>query len=597
MKKIALRPALFGVSALVATTLATLFFAVPAAVAATESSDGASEVRDAEPVPAPGEYAVLISEKTAARDDWRAAAEKFVGRYAGTLVIWRGNDISSAREALKKLRPRYVAVVAAPEEIDRVFVAKLHRLSREMNDDVYGDFLWGIVSGADGDVAASQLAPAEPLVLERAIGTTNFERARFKRAFFITDWAARQFVETRDYESSPKTSAEPSVAMEELFAERWAEIRPQFVITSSHATEFNLEMPFGEGLIASAGTDFFLVEKNRMREFAKVLPDEAARQNFLRDGGFKTLPRSGNPKIWLAAGNCLFGDTLRTPNSMAQTAISAAGVKQLVGYTVPSWFGEIGWKTNEIFFGGHQATSFAQAWFFANQTLLDALPRKLSAIEIPLVATGMEGLDAAALLPLLAAQKNAGKPLSRENFGRLYDRDTVAFYGDPLFRVRFDEAAPNRAPWRCTVSETAAGTQIFSISSTSGNAQKGDFCLWFPKRFDTQKKFSAKRIFPKRTLEDLTKNTPRRARPKAPKPSILTENFVVFRALDLSAGETLELRVPVEKRAGAAEKSGVLASGDGDEIPGVHDENSGEPASGVPDEIPGEPANGVPDEA
>lgn len=45
------------------------------------------------------------------------------------------------------MAPRFMAVVARPEEIDRVLVNDLHRLSRRLDDDPYGDCIWGIVTG------------------------------------------------------------------------------------------------------------------------------------------------------------------------------------------------------------------------------------------------------------------------------------------------------------------------------------------------------------------------------------------------------------------------------------------------------------------
>ena len=542
MKKRSRCSALFCVPALAIAAL----FSVPAIAAEANS---AQAPREAVPAVSAGEYAVLISEETAAREDWRAAAEKFVAHYAGTLVVWRGNDVFSAREELQKLRPRYVAVFAAPEEIDRKFVADLHRLSRQIVPDIYGDFLWGIISGANAEIAAAQLAPAEPLVPERAIGTTNFEGSRFKHAFFITDWKADQFVETLNYKIGEKTDVPAGTQTVDLFAQKWAEIAPQFVITSSHATEFNVEMPFSKGLIASAGTDFYVVPAARMKEFMQRLGNVPETQKFLRDGGFETLTRDGTPKIWIAAGNCLFGDSLRSPFSMAQTAISAAGVRQLVGYTIPTWFGEMGWGTNAKFFNNHQAASVGQAWFFTNQILLNALPPVLAEIDFPLEADGFEGVSASGLTQVLDAHKDDPEVFKRENLGRLYDRDTTAFYGDPLFRVRFDANAPSQPLWNCTLTETAAGTQVFSVKSANGRAAKGDFCLWFPHRFDTQKKFSAKRVFPRRNPTEISV---RKARAEAPKPTILTENFVVFRNLELSEGETLELRVPAQKSVPAA---------------------------------------------
>lgn len=487
-------------------------------------------------VPAPGEYVVLISESTAKDKAWRQTADKFLKRYKGRPVCWE-NDVKDVAQKLRTLQPRYVAVIAKPEEIDRVLISELHQLSRTINDDIYGDFLWGVVTGRDADAAASLLAKDEPLVLDRALGTTNFDQARFQKSFFITDWGRREFVSTENYVSSPKTNAKPGEEMVEIWAERWGEIQPQFLMSASHATEYNLEMPFGEGLIASAGTDFYLVPKKKLRNFAATLGNEENTLKFLESEALKKLPKSDNDKVWLAVGNCLFGDVLRTPQSMAVTAISVGGVKQLVGYTVPSWFGEGGWGTSSKFFDGHQATSVGQAWFFNNQILLNNMPASAARVRMNLIPTGMRGINTGIMFNAL---KDAGIPMSQKMMGRIHDRDTVAFYGDPLYRTQFNPEAPSKSPWLCTTDEVY-GKQIFYVKTTREEKYKGDFCLWFPKRFDTTQTLRVSGI------------------ENPPKPAILTENFVIFRDLELAPGETLSITAPLKKatdsKADAPKKS------------------------------------------
>lgn len=503
--------------------------AVPAPAAAKDAPSAVPA--DVEIVPAAGEYVVLMSEATAKKKDWKAAADKFLRRYKGKRVLWTGGDVEIARDALRRANPRYVAVVAEPEEIDRVFIAKLHRLSREMNDDVYGDFLWGVVTGKDGKTAGTLLGSDRPLVLDRAIGTTNFNQGRFKKSFFITDWGAREYVETENGVSSEKLHPPAGTEMSRLFAERWEKIAPQFVITSSHATEFNLEMPFSEGAIIPGVTDFYLVEKALLPTFAQCLGSRDAGKatlDFAKARKLKKLPKTPDDKIWIAAGNCLFGDALRSPCSMAVTAISAANVKQLVGYTVPSWFGRGGWGTSEKFFGGHQTTSVGQAWFFNNQLIIRALPPAAAKHALQLKPEGMDAVFIPQITEILR-QAGIDLPASRERnelLGCFHDRDVVAFYGDPLYRARFNPDAKDVPPWHCTVSEKE-DRSLFTITSARGNAVKGDFCLWFPRRRDAGKplKISGKKV----------------------KPTILTENFVIFKDLELAAGETLKLGVPVRK--------------------------------------------------
>lgn len=511
-----------------------LFFAALSFCACVPAANAAKAAPAAQPaaveiVPAAGEYVVLMSEATAKKKDWKSAADKFLRRYKGVRVLWKGGDVETARDALKKANPRYVAVIAAPEEIDRIFVSKLHRLSREMNDDVYGDFLWGIVTGKDGATAATLLAKDQPLILDRAIGTTNFNQQRFKKSFFITDWGAREFVETKDGVSSEKQNAPAGTEMINLFAERWQEVRPQFVISSSHATQFNLEMPFSEGALVPGVTDFYLVEKPLLSRFAQCLGSKNIAQatlDFEKSQKLKKLPKTPDEKVWIAAGNCLFGDALRSPCSMAVTAISAANVKQLVGYTVPSWFGKGGWGTSEKFFGGHQTTSVGQAWFFNNQLIIDALPAGTAKFSLELKADGMDPVYIPQITGVLRMAGVNLPPSQARNelLGCFHDRDVVAFYGDPLYRARFNPAAKDAPPWSCLATEKD-GRTLFTIKSARGNAVKGDFCLWFPRRRDAGKPLKISR--------------------KNLKPTILTENFVIFKDLELAADETLKLSVPV----------------------------------------------------
>ncbi|MFR7877219.1 MAG: hypothetical protein ACLU4J_12975 [Butyricimonas paravirosa] len=50
---------------------------------------------------------------------------------------------------MREIKPRYVAVVEKPENVSRDFVVDLNRMSREVDEDIYVDFLWGIITGID----------------------------------------------------------------------------------------------------------------------------------------------------------------------------------------------------------------------------------------------------------------------------------------------------------------------------------------------------------------------------------------------------------------------------------------------------------------
>ena len=93
-------------------------------------------------------------------------------------------------------------------------------------------------------------------------------------------------------------------------------------MTSSHATQFNLEMPFGLGLIASHGGKFHVLTMQQRNEFAKFLGGAMFTGNVTDLGKWidstkaPTLTDSNDPKVWVASGNCLIGDAKAVMEAM-----------------------------------------------------------------------------------------------------------------------------------------------------------------------------------------------------------------------------------------------------------------------------------------
>lgn len=480
--------------------------------------------------PAIGEYAILISKKTSQIPAWAKIAETLKKRYAGTVIVW-DDKILNAEADLKKAQPRYIAVVARPEEIDRVVVADLHRMTRRIDPDFYGDAIFGIITArTPADAARLVEERKKPLLLERGVSTTNLDMERFKRHFFVTDWGPDEYVETKNYVSSKKKKLPDGKEIVELFAKKFAEINPQYLLSASHATEFNLEMPYSRGLIAPSGGTFYCFKNSDMNEFRRMIGRPEKVGEYAKKTKLTALKSTDEPKIWIAAGNCLFGDVLRNPDSVAATLLSDYGVRQLVGYTVPTWYG-VGWDVHGNFFNGHQDVTVGQAWFFANQRSLEKLPEKLRTLDYPIRADDMIGVD------ILAVQRCMTKnsvPLTRDNLGRFHDRDVIAFYGDPLFRSAFDQKAKNCQPWQYALLKKGDKRRIV-VAGTQGKTRKSEFRFWFPEICDAEKGIKLFRM---------------KGRQKIPAEMnySVTKNFVILSDLfELVPGEKLIIEYSVKK--------------------------------------------------
>ena len=98
-------------------------------------------------------------------------AETLRDKHQGVLLSYTASP-EELLPRLQELRPRYVAIVEKPENLNRDYVMNMHRLSRQVDDDIYADFLWGIITGYDADGAMKMLNNStEPLVIKDAVAS------------------------------------------------------------------------------------------------------------------------------------------------------------------------------------------------------------------------------------------------------------------------------------------------------------------------------------------------------------------------------------------------------------------------------------------
>ena len=141
-------------------------------------------------------------------------------------------------------------------------------------------------------------------------------------------------------------------------------------------------------------------------------------------------------------GNCLIGHIDR-PDCMALAYMNSAGVKQMVGYTVPTWYGYAGWGMLDYFLEQPGRFTLAEA-FFANQ---QALVHRLATCFPGAETAEAQGMEPPRCKPSSRAAE-LGLTL-QDAAGLLYDRDTLAFYGDPAWEA----LAPAKGAWEQSLKE------------------------------------------------------------------------------------------------------------------------------------------------
>ena len=118
------------------------------------------------------DYVVITSKEMQSDKAWMKVVEVLSKRHKAT-VLYYDKQLRELLAELRRLTPRYVAVVEKPENLNREFVMEGHRLSREIDDDIYADYLWGIITGFSAEDAMRMVeCSAKHFVIRTALYKT-----------------------------------------------------------------------------------------------------------------------------------------------------------------------------------------------------------------------------------------------------------------------------------------------------------------------------------------------------------------------------------------------------------------------------------------
>lgn len=479
------------------------------------------------------EYLTLVTQTTAGDPAWKAAAEALAAKHGGVCEVWDSSETGMLK-LLKQHQPRYLAVVAKPQKFTASVVRSINRVTRQVDDDPWTDCRWGLITGNTAADVLRIVDTREPLIIKRALATTGIDLGLVDSALVLSDGGKGGYTRKQpggEPENGTWDQAAQPGGTVPMFADYWNSNDPQLLVTSSHATQFNLEMPFGLGLIASHGGRFHVLTTQQREQFAKFLGgamftgkvDELGKWI---DSTKAPLLAAGTttPRVWVASGNCLIGDAKGTAESMVVTALGNAGFRQFVGYVVPTWYGRGGWGTSGLWQASRGGLSLAEAFFLNQQGLIDETMTRFPGAEKIVfdsddIQEGMrsdrpfiEGLNS--LVPKLKVAEKDQKDL----LGLIHDRDVVAFWGDPKWEARFD---PNAVPHALKSSWTSAADGL-TLTITAAADFDAAYPLWLPERI-------AKPML----------KLPEGAKIDA----LAADDFLLIRKLILKKGETLVLKI------------------------------------------------------
>jgi zinc protease len=368
------------------------------------------------------DYAIVVSESTLNDVEWKAVAEALVAKHNGRIIRYDA-QVESALPALKEQFPRYTCFVAKPGEATADFVRSVHQLTRRLDDDPYTDTLWAILTGHDAKNALEIARHKQPLVIRKVASGTEVALEMCQQGLWYDELIKHKQVK-KDVGGKAAQFKGPGDTTKAL-AETLTDYKADLFVTSGHADErsWMIGFRYRNGKFVSKAGQMFGEDKH----------------------GNRFEITSPNPKVYLPIGNCSMGH-IDGSDAMALAWMNSCGVRQMIGYIVPTWYGYGGWGCLDYFVEQPGRYTFVEA-FHANHH---------------------------ALIHKLLAAKG-----TRDERGLAHDRDVVALYGDPKWEAHM-AAAPrayeqqlveNDGTYTFTV-EPQRSTRSFEPINTNGS-QRG----------------------------------------------------------------------------------------------------------------------------
>ena len=450
------------------------------------------------------DYLIVVSNKTSENDTWAKVISALKKKHSAE-VTYYNKAVEESLPSLRQSFPRYACFIATPEETTKDFVKAIHRITRRLDTDPYTDLFWGILTGHDAENALAIANTSDPLVIRNSLACTEIALDRCLEGKWFCELRKGHGV-TKEQGGESKDIKLPQDTTSR-FVRELNERKPDLFVTSGHATERDLQLGFRyrNGVFRCKNGSLFGSDLSGKRHAVNSL----------------------NPKVYMPIGNCLMGH-LDGPDSMAAAFLKSAGVRQMMGYVEVTWYGYMGWGCLDYFIEQPGRYTFTEAFFANHHALIHRLETCFPSKKNPGSRRGSNNSR------ITSSYARKLRLSSNDARGLLFDRDIVAFYGDPAWQAKMANGKRN---WKQTLTKNN-NEYSFSISPKLGpgsyspvnenGVQRGyrPFIAFFDKRLTEAEVVSGQELNP--VITDTFILVPN---PPSKKPAKPIE--VVFRAKEI----------------------------------------------------------------
>ncbi|MCK4574984.1 T9SS type A sorting domain-containing protein [candidate division WOR-3 bacterium] len=332
--------------------------------------------------PPPVTYAVVVKNSTYQDSAWAVVVDTLLSKYSGMVFTYE-TSVWEVQSGLSGYYPTHVGFVTEPLDAPRSFVNSVCQLMRALDDDPYGDAIWGVITGYEAGDALRVVTGPPSMTISTVILNDCASLLNYVHQGVFFNCAVYNDMRVKNPDGSIDTLYGPTDCIDTLVSFLNSDTIDIFM-TAGHGNHDNWQRHFpGSGL-----EGFF-------RSSAGQLYGDPY-------SGSNVNVNSINPKICFNPYSCLVGKIVNM-NSLVPAWFHTAGAYQYAGYLVTIGYCYNGKGVHTYLWSQQDMFSYAEAAYLSNQALL---------------------FD----------QINNTPGVDQGNIS--YERDEFAFYGDPAGEAR-----------------------------------------------------------------------------------------------------------------------------------------------------------------
>ncbi|RLE67850.1 MAG: hypothetical protein DRJ34_04125 [Thermoprotei archaeon] len=319
-------------------------------------------------------YAIVVSKNTLNDSEWKkvvyALKEKYERFFNVTILVYE-NNIWEVRNLLASLLPDYICFVNKFNEVNPEFIKEVNRLTRELDEDPYGDSIWAILTGYTANDAL-RIINCKKLIVKRMLaGCAVVKWLKYVQEGIVTSEIQYE-KEWIKFSNGTIKEIKCPIDRTEFLARLLNSNKFDIFITSGHANhnvwQLHYPLPGSEG--------YFISKRGRL--YGKTY------------NGKMIEIKTSNPKIYFGLGNCYIGSIINE-NSMPLAWIHSGGAIFYTGYVISE--GPHSYQLGGIpaYFFVQDNYTWSEAFFANNQALIFDMLHKTPGVDPDYLRTDVDG--------------------------------------------------------------------------------------------------------------------------------------------------------------------------------------------------------------